>query len=585
MLHPDEAQRVREQVEVCLRGEVDSWGCEHRFRIAEGEWRWVVSHGQVMEREADGRARRLIGTTRGIEARKRVEMELARAAALLAHIQDGVYCLDTDLKLTYWNAGAEQIYGWCEAEMLGRSHEELFPPTLRSAVEADCRRVLVGGVFAREVEACLKNGVQAWVDLRSYPLFDGDGRATGLMVVARDVTQCRLEREERKRIEQQTAHAQKMQMLGTLADGIAHDFNNLLAVILGYSEIASGLLPEGHPALAKVENVTAAGQRAADLVRRILVFSRAGEQAHAPLDLTVQVREAVPLVQASIPSTVEIEHELPEESLAVHGDSTRLEQVLINSCDDASHALHERSEGCIRLKLARVQVSGTTPEAQVGSLRPGVYARLSITDNGCDIDSAVLARIFEPFFTTKPKGEGTGFGLAMASGIATAHGAAIYVDSAPGRGPSFHLYLPMLGEGPTQTPRMPETSIERGNGQSVAIIDDEESVALLTQQALEHYGYRPVVYNRARDCLGRLLDQPDAFQLVITDQTMPEMTGLELIKALRAVGSEVPVLMFSGYGRDLDATEFTRLKRFAFLGKPFELGALLREVHRLLRVE
>jgi DNA-binding NtrC family response regulator len=146
--------------------------------------------------------------------------------------------------------------------------------------------------------------------------------------------------------------------------------------------------------------------------------------------------------------------------------------------------------------------------------------------------------------------------------------------------------MPILRQGGTSTTaRLPEPSIRRGNGETVAIIDDEESVALLTQQALEHYGYRPVVYNRARDCLGRLLDQPDAFQLVITDHTMPEMTGLELIKALRAVGSQVPVLMFSGYGRDLDATEFARFKRFAFLGKPFELGALLREVHRLLQVE
>lgn len=585
LVHPDDAGRVREQVEACLLGDAASWGCEHRLRIGEGGWCWVVNHGRVMEREADGRARRLIGTTRGIDARKRAEVELARDAALLAHIQDAVYCLDTDFKFTYWNSGAEQIYGWREAEMLGRSHEELFPPTLRAAVEADCRRVLVGGVFAREVEACLKDGAQVWVDLRSYPLFDGEGRASGLMVVARDVTQRRLEREERKRIEQQTAQAQKMETLGTLAGGIAHDFNNLLAAILGYSEIASGLLPEGHPALAKLENVTVAGRRAAELVRRILAFSRAGEQAHAPLDLAVLVRETVPLVRASIPSTVEIEHELPDEPLAVQGDSTRLQQVLINSCANASHALRGRSDGCIRLKLDRVQLSGRTPEVQVGSLRPGLYARLSITDNGCGMDRAVLGRIFEPFFTTKPKGEGTGFGLAMASGIATAHGGAIHVDSAPGRGTSFQLYLPMLRQGPAATTRLPETSIGRGNGQSVAIIDDEESVALLTQQALEHYGYRPVVYNRARDCLGRLLEQPDAFQLVITDHTMPEMTGLELIKALRAVGSEVPVLMFSGYGRDLDAAEFTRLHRFAFLGKPFELGALLREVHRLIQSE
>ncbi len=585
LLHADDEKWVKEQVEACLRGEESGFGVEHRLRTAEGGWCWVVNHGRVIEREASGRARRIIGTTREIEASKRAEVELARDAALLAHIQDAVYCLDENLVFTYWNAGAEGIYGWREAEIMGKAHDVLYPPTSRAAVEVDTRRVLAGGVFAREVEVCSKNGVRGWVDLRSYPLFDVEGRATGLMVVARDVTQRRLEREERLRIEQQTAQAQKMETLGTLAGGIAHDFNNLLAAILGYSEIAAGLLADGHPALAKLNNVTVAGRRAAELVRRILAFSRAGEQAHAPLDMAVLVRETVPLVRASIPSTVEIEHELPEGALVVQGDPTRLQQVLINSCANAAHALQGRSDGCIRLKLDGVRVTGEPPAVRVGTLRPGMYARLAITDNGCGMSDAVLERIFEPFFTTKPKGEGTGFGLAMASGIAMAHGGAIQVDSAPGRGTSFKLFLPTLRQGAAEKVSLPESLIGRGDGQCVAIIDDEESVALLTQQALEHFGYRPMVFNRARDCLERLLDQPDAFQLVITDHTMPEMTGLELIKALRAVGSEVPVLMFSGYGRDLDAEEFARLPRFAFLGKPFELGALLREVHRLIQME
>ena len=584
-VHPDDIGRVRQQVDACMDGEAGDWGCEHRFRTADGGWRWVANHGRVAERDADGRARRLVGMTRGIDARKRVESELARDAALLAHIQDAVYCLDAELRLTYWNAGAEQIYGWREDEATGRSHGELFALALRKGIEADCRRVLAGGAFTREVEARRKDGASVWVDLRSYPLFDVVGRITGLMVVARDVTQRRLEREERKRIEQQTAQAQKMETLGTLAGGIAHDFNNLLAAILGYSEIASGLLPAGHPAVDKLENVSVAGRRAAELVRRILAFSRASEQAHAPLDLCVLARETVPLVRASIPSTAEIEHELPVEPVMVKGDSTRIQQVLINSCANASHALRGRSDGCIRLKLDVVKFTSNPPQTQVGALRPGSYARLSVTDNGCGMDRALLGRIFEPFFTTKPKGEGTGFGLARASGIATAHGGAIQVDRALGRGTSFHLYLPLLRQGSAVAAPTPAGAIGRGAGQPVAIIDDEESVALLTQQALEHYGYRPVVFNRARDCLVRLLDRPDAFQLVITDHTMPEMTGLELIKALRAVGNQVPVLMFSGYGRDLDAAEFGRIHRFAFLGKPFELGALLREVDRLLQPE
>ncbi|MBC8008785.1 MAG: response regulator [Burkholderiales bacterium] len=404
------------------------------------------------------------------------------------------------------------------------------------------------------------------------------------MTVARDISQRRREQAERQRIEHQLAQSQKMETLGTLAGGIAHDFNNLLAAILGYAEIAGGLLPAEHPALAKLDNVTHAGKRAAELVRRILAFSRASEQTRAPVDLNHLVQETLGLLRASLPSTIALEPVMGPAPAVVLGDSTQLQQILLNCCANSAHALRERSDGRILIVVEAVDLE-VAPPVQAGNLRAGAYVRVSVTDNGCGISEEVLTHVFEPFFTTKPRGEGTGLGLALAHGIVTSHGGAIRVDSRPGAGTAFQIYLPALLQ--KHSVRVPESiaalPAARGSGEVIAVIDDEESIALLAQQALEHQGYRSATFNRASDCLAQLQERPDAFDLVITDQTMPQMTGLEFIKILRAGGNHVPVLMLSGYARGVAPSQLEALSGVAFLGKPFDLAVLLREVQRLLR--
>ncbi len=584
-VHPDDRRRVRETLDSCLRGARARWDCEHRLRVGRDAWLWVSNHGRVMDRDtATRRPLRMIGTTLDIEARKRAEAMLARDSALLAHIQDAVYCLDTDLNYTYWNAGAERLYGWSAAELIGRPFAIRFP--LEHAVEhqAGIRRVLAGETFSAELESYRRDGSSVWVDMQAYRLLDEHGRVTGMMNVARDITQRRCDQAERLRIEHQLAQSQKMETLGTLAGGIAHDFNNLLAAILGYAEITGALLPAGHPALAKLDNVTAAGKRAAELVRRILAFSRSSEQTRVPVDLNQLVQETLSLLRASLPATIALAPSLSPVPALTQGDATQLQQILLNCCANSAHALRARSDGRISLVVELLDL-GAPPATQAGSLQAGPHVRLSIGDNGCGMPAEVVAHIFEPFFTTKPRGEGTGLGLAMAQGIITAHGGAIRVESQPGGGTLFEIYLPaLLQRPPTAAETGDAPTLVRGSGETIAVIDDEESIALLAQQALEHNGYRAVAFGRARQCLDRLLEWPDAFRLVITDQTMPQMTGLELIKALRAVGNPVPVLMLSGYARGLAPAELMGLGHVGFLGKPFDLAALFREAHRLLHL-
>jgi PAS domain S-box-containing protein len=584
-VHPDDQAQVKTSLRRCLDGETARWDSEYRFLRRDGRWLWVLGHGRVMERDPVGKlARRMIGTTQDIDARKRTEAELARDSELLAHIQDAVYCLDKDLNYSYWNLGAEKLYGWTEQEILGRHFTTRFPEERREQLVASCRRVLQGAVFSVELETFRRDGSRVWVDMQAYRLFDEQGRVTGLMNVARDITQRRREQAERQRIEHQLAQSQKMETLGTLAGGIAHDFNNLLAAILGYAEIAGGLLPPEHPALAKLDNVTQAGKRAAELVRRILAFSRAGEQTRVPVDLNHVVQETLGLLRASLPSTIALDPRVSGASAVVLGDATQLQQILLNCCANSAHALRHRSDGLIVLAVEPVDLE-VAPPVQAGNLRAGAYVRVSVSDNGCGIAEDVLAHVFEPFFTTKPRGEGTGLGLALAHGIVTSHGGAIRVDSRLGEGTVFQIYLPALLQ--KNSVLQPESAAAipamRGAGEVIAVIDDEESIALLAQQALEHQGYRCTTFNRASDCLAQLQERPDAFDLIITDQTMPQMTGLEFIKILRAGGNPVPVLMLSGYARSVAPAQIEALESVAFLGKPFDLAVLLRETQRLLR--
>ena len=585
-VHPDDRPRVRESLDACLRGVSPRWDCEHRLQVGPKRWIRVANHGRVVDRTAaDRRALRMVGTTQDIESRKRGEEALARDSALLTHIQDAVYCVDAELNYSYWNAGAERLFGWAAEDMLGKPFGLRFPPSVAKDYLTSVRQVLAGGTFAAELECHRRDGSKVWADVQAYPLRDDRGRVVGLMAVARDITQRRHEQAERLRIEHQLAQSQKMETLGTLAGGIAHDFNNLLAAILGYAEIAGGLLPAGHPALDKLDNVTAAGKRAAELVRRILAFSRASEHARVPVDLNQLVKETFSLLRASLPATIELVVEPSDAPAVALGDSTQLQQILLNCCANSAHALRDRSDGRIRLSLELLDLQEPLP-AQAGTLHAGAYVRLGIADNGCGMPAEVAAHIFEPFFTTKPLGEGTGLGLALAQGIVTAHGGAIRVESMPGMGARFDIFLPALSQGPrTEDAPGASPSAARGAGESVAVIDDEESIALLAQQALEHQGYRAVVFDRARECLARLVERPDAFRLVITDQTMPQMTGLELIKALRAAGNRVPVLMLSGYARGVAPAELDEIENVGFLGKPFDLATLFLEVQRLLHPE
>ena len=388
----------------------------------------------------------------------------------------------------------------------------------------------------------------------------------------------RVETEERQRAEVRLRQAHKMEAIGTLAGGIAHDFNNILAAIIGFSEMARDKIPEGSPARRHVERIFTAGMRGRDLVRQILTFSRQGEQTKQPLRLGGVVRETLRLLRASLPRTIEIRMNLRSESGFVLADPTQMQQIVMNLCTNAAHAIR-RTGGSISIDLA--PFSFASPEdAPDPVMKSGTYARLSVIDTGEGMSPEILDHVFDPFFTTKAAGQGTGLGLSVVHGIVASHGGAITVVSEPGRGSTFTVYLPKLLEEHARDSGEGDGPAPRGR-ERILFVDDEADLAAMADEMLADLGYQVTSRTAAREALALFRLDPSQFDLVITDQAMPEMTGQELVREILALRPDTPVIMCTGFSPlvDADSAEAAGVRAFAL--KPLtktEIAAAIRRV-------
>jgi len=343
----------------------------------------------------------------------------------------------------------------------------------------------------------------------------------------------------RKRLEEQLRQSQKMEAIGTLASGIVHDFNNVLAAILGYTEMATYDVPPNNPAQGYLRQVLTAGNRAKDLVQQILAFSRRSQEARRPVQLHWLVQEALTLLRASLPSTIEIQQHLSQDAGVVLADTTQMHQVLMNLCANAEYAMRETG-GVLAVRLEAV-VLDTTWTVVHPNLTPGPYVRLTVQDTGPGMASDVLKRIFEPFFTTKGPTEGTGMGLAVVYGIITSHSGTITVSSMPGQGATFEVYLLQIQVAATAGTHT-EEPIPTGK-ERLLLVEDETAVARVGQTLLERLGYEVVVCLISVGALEAFRAAPQRFDLVITDQTMPRMSGDALASALQRIRPDILIIL------------------------------------------
>jgi two-component system, cell cycle sensor histidine kinase and response regulator CckA len=384
---------------------------------------------------------------------------------------------------------------------------------------------------------------------------------------------------ERRKLEAQLRQSQKMEAIGTLAGGIAHDFNNILTAIVGNAEMALYKAPEGDRVRHNLEQVLKAGNRARDLVRQILAFSRQSKQERKPLQPSLIVKEALKLLRASLPTTIEIRQNIAADSAMILADPTQIHQVLMNLCTNASYAMRDKG-GALEVSLKEVDYRSSAL-LQNYDMKPGRCVQLTVSDTGCGMDKNVLKRIFDPFYTTKGPGEGTGMGLAMVHGTVKSHGGAISVESEVGKGSRFDLFFPIVHSAVHEVhdDRLPVP--KGGNLERILFVDDEDLVLNTGQQMFEFLGYEVITKGSSLEALAAFELEPYKYSLVITDQTMPRMTGAELAKELLQIRPEIPIILCTGFSEIIDQEIARSLGIREFVMKPFvfsELADIARKV-------
>jgi signal transduction histidine kinase/ActR/RegA family two-component response regulator len=407
---------------------------------------------------------------------------------------------------------------------------------------------------------------------------DSEFRPKGFLVQVQDITDRRRAEEALMNSERQLRQAQKMQAIGTLAGGIAHDFNNILTPILGYTEMTLYACTENEAVQKFLKEVMKAANRAKDLVTQILTFSRQMEPEAKPIRVSPIVKEVLALLRASLPRNVEVKRVIKTEHDIIEANPTQVHQILMNLCTNAGHAMREAG-GTLEVWLTDF-VIGPRSRGEFPHLDPGRYLRLTVKDTGVGMDEKTVERIFEPFFTTRERGEGTGMGLAVVHGIVTALKGAISVETAPGKGATFHVVLPLMDRPEAEQPQQP-SALPSGT-ECVLFVDDDVDIGNMASRMLQTLGYQPVVSSRSEDALWLFRENPDQFAVVILDQVMPRMTGLELAGQMRGVRPGVPVILCTGYG---DATLRQQAEEAGIrevVSKPVVMRHLAEAIRRVL---
>jgi len=474
------------------------------------------------------------------------------------------------------NRTAIEMYGYSREELAGLKVGDLSlgrPPYSQEDAGRLIRKAMEGAPQLFEWRARRRGGELFWVEVALKRTVLG-GR-TVVMAVVRDIT-------ERKALEDELRQSQKIEAIGVLAGGIAHDFNNILFAIIGYTELAMMQVAPDSEAAEHLRQIEKASERARELVQQILTFSRRQDQEKRPLRLSLIVKEALQLLRSSIPATIEIRQDIRTES-SVLADPGQMHQLLVNLCTNAYHAIRDGS-GLLTVRLHDTVLD----EADLNTIeldRPGRYVILEVSDTGCGMDGDVLEKIFEPYFTTKEKGKGTGLGLAVVHGIVKSHQGRIAVYSEPGKGSTFRVYLPALeaGEsasGPSADP--PEIPRPAAGGR-IMLVDDEEAIRSLAVRFLEDAGYRVEAFEDAEAAWSRFAGSPMDWDLLVTDQAMPRVTGAELVERVRGLRPDLPVILCTGFSDQINGEQARAMGIDAYLQKPLTRRELLRHVAGVMR--
>ncbi len=523
---------------------------------------------EQLERKVEERTAAL---TAEIAERKKAEEKTREQAALLDIDPDAILVKDMDDRITFWNKGAERLYGWTKEEVLGRRVPELLPQQVHPRYEEAKNIVKQQGTFSAEWSEKKKDGAEIIVETHWTLVRDAAGAPKAIYVVDSDIT-------EKKKLEAQFLRTQRLESLGTLAGGIAHDLNNVLGPILISFQMLRKRLPgeENQKLLDLLESTV---RRGSGMVKQILTFARGVEGERMVIHPKHLIGELEGMIRDTFPKSIEVKTRVPKELWTITGDATQLQQVLLNLCVNARDAMPNGG----KLEIAAENVTLGDREARANpDAKQGPYIVLTVSDSGTGMPPEVLERIFEPFFTTKEQGKGTGLGLATSIGIVKSHGGFITVQSAMGRGTQFKVCLPAAPSVETQRAQREKTSAPSGHEETILLVDDELSIREITRESLELFGYKVLTAGDGAEAVLRYNEHKDEIQAVICDMMMPVMDGPNTIRALKKINPQLKCIAVSGLMEDPKIIEFARAETQVTLQKPYTTDQLLTSLRAVL---
>jgi PAS domain S-box-containing protein len=521
----------------------------------------------------DGSIGGMITYTEVITDRKIAEAALQKSEAIfnsfMEHCPVYVFFKDETTRPIRLSRNYEQMLGRPIEEILGKAMDELFPAEMAKKMVEDDLRVIRGGKPIKIIEEL---GGRLY-ETTKFPILQ-PGKPNFLAGFTIDITERRIADQQREKLESQLRQAQKMEAIGTLAGGIAHDFNNILSVIIGNTEILS-MTDITFSSKNEVDQILVASKRAKELVRQILAFSRQGEQQKLVMSLKPVLKETIDFLRASIPANIQLQYHIHTDVGTITADPTQMQQVLMNLCTNAAHAM-EKNGGVLKLELDTVTISEEGEDTELGI---GQYVRIKVLDTGYGIEPAILPRIFDPYFTTKKPGKGTGMGLSVVHGIVKSHGGVIKARSEVSKGTVFEVFLPKT-DGPVKAEEYPVQQLPIGN-ERILVVDDEEHIVQMYQRMLSLLGYQVDSRTSPVEALEAIRLNPNKYDIIITDMTMPQMSGFNLAKKVLEIRANLPVILSTGFSDQINEDKARAVGIMAFLLKPVlfnDLAAALRQV-------
>ncbi len=534
---------------------------------------------EELERRVEERTTELRKAYERLEAEirehKQAEEERIRLATAIEQGGDCVIITDSHGIVQYANPAFEKVSLYRREEITGQKFDVLRGSDQDSFWE-DMWHVLEGGnVWSGRLVNRKKDGTAYEVERTMSPIRDNSGAIANYVAVERDMT-------EQVGLETEMRQAQKMQAIGTLAGGIAHDFNNILAAMIGFTELALDDIEKNSRAGKHLEHVRKAGYRGRDLVKQILTFSRQGEQEKKPVQVAPIVREVLKLMRASLPSTVDIRAKIETDEGIILADPVQIHQLLINLCTNAGQAM-KAGKGALEVRMTDFVLSDPA-DAPHPDMEPASYVKLTVSDTGPGIDEVIKDRIFEPFFTTRESGGAMGMGLSVVYGIVKSHHGAVTVTSAPGRGSTFAVYFRKINSAQVpaaQEREKPVAPMAKGK-RRILFVDDEEALVEIGKQMLERLGYEVVAEKDSVRALKQFQRDPARFDLVITDQTMPNMTGIELAKRMMSIKKDIPIILCTGFSEVISPESAKAMGIREFVMKPIIKKEMAETIRRII---